>query len=329
MILSIKPEPVFCGSLSIGGELDGLNLLPAVFSKPRRESFLGSLLLHAGIVAFLASIHLPLDYSPPVRVHDPKNGVTVLYFEPRQTLPRPVPRVDVPSRRSASPTRPLEQLPLRVRSVEESAARVEPPSVLTLVHPGAFPRHGLGEPTLAAPPAPRLPVASGFKDVREPIGADRAGGTRVSMGSFSSLSGPRNSTNTFAGIGGGERLAGFPGVSTPDPQAHKTSLVSPIEPSFERAKIIEAPKPEYTDLARNRGIEGLVRMSVVFKADGHVVVTGITHSLGFGLDETATAAVTRIRFRPARLDGKEVDQPGVVEAVFQLAYRTLTADEIR
>jgi len=328
MILSIKPEPVLSNSLSIGGGRDGINLLPGVSSTPRRGSFLGSLLIHAGIVVFLASIHQPLDYSPRVRMQDPKKGVVVLYFEPRQTLPRPVQRVDAPTRRGASATSPLEQLPFRVRSVEANPTGVEP-SVLTLAQPEAFLRHGLPEPTTVAPPMPRLPIPSGFTDAREPIGADRAGGTRVSMGSFPSVSGPRNSTGTSGSTGGGVRLAGFPGLSAPNLQVHKASLVSPIEPSFERARIIEAPKPEYTELARNRGIEGVVRVSVVFKADGHVVVTGITHSLGFGLDETATAAVTRIRFRPARREGKEVDQLGVVEAVFQLAYRTVTADEIR
>jgi TonB family protein len=150
------------------------------------------------------------------------------------------------------------------------------------------------------------------------------------LGSFSTAHGSLSSTNMSARSGDEVRLAGFPSARTPPLQISNRWSVSSSGPTFEKVKIIDMPKPEYTELARSLGIRGVVRVAVVFKADGSVLLTGITHSLGFGLDESAAAAVMHITFQPARRDGKEnVDQPAVVEAVFQLSNRALKADEIK
>jgi hypothetical protein len=42
--------------------------------------------------------------------------------------------------------------------------------------------------------------------------------------------------------------------------------------------------------------------------------------MGHGLDEAATVAAAKIRFKPALRNGSPVDSTAVVHVVFQLAY---------
>jgi TonB family protein len=76
----------------------------------------------------------------------------------------------------------------------------------------------------------------------------------------------------------------------------------------------------YTDEARRLGIEGEVLLEVVFEASGETTVVRIVRGLGHGLDQSATAAASKIRFRPAQRDGVSVDSTAVVHIIFQLAY---------
>ncbi|HXV78041.1 MAG TPA: TonB family protein [Candidatus Polarisedimenticolaceae bacterium] len=84
-------------------------------------------------------------------------------------------------------------------------------------------------------------------------------------------------------------------------------------------EIIAKPKPVYTDAARSGGIEGEVVLEVVFNASGRLDVLRVLGSLGFGLDEAAVEAAKKIRFKPARRDGKPIDHVALLTIVFQLA----------
>jgi TonB family protein len=60
-------------------------------------------------------------------------------------------------------------------------------------------------------------------------------------------------------------------------------------------------------------------LRVTFLATGQVVVQGIIHGLGHGLDEEARRVASQIRFRPATRDGRPVDLTTNIVITFQLA----------
>jgi len=61
------------------------------------------------------------------------------------------------------------------------------------------------------------------------------------------------------------------------------------------------PAPEYPRLARERGLEGIVRLEVQVEQDGHPGEVRIEESSGHALlDDSALKAVSHWRFSPAR-----------------------------
>ena len=88
---------------------------------------------------------------------------------------------------------------------------------------------------------------------------------------------------------------------------------------FTAVEIVSKPKPEYTNEARLKKIEGEVLLEMQFSASGEARVLRLVHGLGYGLDENAVAAALGIRFRPATRDGATVDSAAVVHILFQLA----------
>jgi TonB family protein len=134
-------------------------------------------------------------------------------------------------------------------------------------------------------------------------------------------SGFGNATVTTADGGGGRRSAvqqgsfGDAEVATA-PQARAAQRETPPTP----VEITFKPRPEYTDQARQKRIEGEVLVRVMFSATGKVQVLNIVRGLGFGLDENALRAAQQIQFKPAQRDGNPVDSTATVHIVFQLAY---------
>jgi TonB family protein len=66
-------------------------------------------------------------------------------------------------------------------------------------------------------------------------------------------------------------------------------------------------------------VQGDVILRVTFTASGRVVVQGIVHGLGHGLDEEARRIASQIRFRPATRNGQAVDMTTNITINFQLA----------
>jgi TonB family protein len=85
-------------------------------------------------------------------------------------------------------------------------------------------------------------------------------------------------------------------------------------------EILEKPRPVYTEQARQRKLEGVVSLEVLFTASGEVRVLRVLQKLGHGLDENAADAARRIRFRPAQRGGVPADAVATVQIRFQLAY---------
>lgn len=100
------------------------------------------------------------------------------------------------------------------------------------------------------------------------------------------------------------------------PKIKQTAAVSNSRP----VEILFKPKPEYTDEARAKKIEGEVLLQVTFAASGEVRVERVVQGLGYGLDNTAQAAARQIRFRPAQQEGQPVDSSAIVHITFALAY---------
>jgi len=105
-------------------------------------------------------------------------------------------------------------------------------------------------------------------------------------------------------------------ASAAAPRIKQTAAVSNSKP----VEILFKPKPEYTDEARAKKVEGEVLLQVVFAASGEVRVERIVQGLGYGLDGSAEAAARQIRFRPAQQEGQPVDANAIVHITFALAY---------
>jgi TonB family protein len=81
---------------------------------------------------------------------------------------------------------------------------------------------------------------------------------------------------------------------------------------FEPTRFNEPPdigdiRPEFPDAARKNGVEGRVKVSFTFGADGKIHNAVIAEDLPFGAGEAVRKAVEQISFTPARLNGKPVD----------------------
>jgi TonB family protein len=83
--------------------------------------------------------------------------------------------------------------------------------------------------------------------------------------------------------------------------------------------VISKPMPEYTSEARQLKVQGDVVLRVTFAASGQVLVQGIVHGLGHGLDEEARRVAQQIRFHPATRNGQAVDMTTNITITFQLA----------
>ena len=84
--------------------------------------------------------------------------------------------------------------------------------------------------------------------------------------------------------------------------------------------VVREVKPDYTAEAKQRGIQGIVELSVVVNDDGTVGEVKVTKSLDdkYGLDEQAMIAMKKWRFRPGTKDGKPVAVEVTVEMSFKL-----------
>ena len=82
--------------------------------------------------------------------------------------------------------------------------------------------------------------------------------------------------------------------------------------------LLREVKPQYTEEARRRGVEGDVVLEIVVKADGTVGPITLVQRLGSGLDQKAVEAVRQWRFSPAKRFGTPVDVLVEVAVEFKL-----------
>ena len=87
---------------------------------------------------------------------------------------------------------------------------------------------------------------------------------------------------------------------------------------IEPPSLLREVKPDYTEQARRRGVEGEVVMEIVVRHDGTVGDVRVLQGLGHGLDEQAESAVRQWRFTPALRRGAPVDVLVEVAMEFRL-----------
>ena len=90
------------------------------------------------------------------------------------------------------------------------------------------------------------------------------------------------------------------------------------ESEWQPVSILRAPDPAYTRRARRNGTQGVVRLSVIFGADGKTKIEEVVSTAPDGLTEEASEAARAIEFTPATLRGEPVSTHGVVDCIFEL-----------
>jgi periplasmic protein TonB len=123
-------------------------------------------------------------------------------------------------------------------------------------------------------------------------GAGSGQGTGIGEGSGSGI-GP----GSGGGTGGGPYRAGS-GITAPG--------------------LVREVKPDYTEEARRRGVEGDVILEIIVRSNGSVGEVKVLQGLGAGLDQRAADAVRQWRFSPARRFGTPVDVIVEVAVEFKL-----------
>ncbi len=111
--------------------------------------------------------------------------------------------------------------------------------------------------------------------------------------------------------------AGFSGAVAGRSKTTEKQVATPA--AAQPPKILDKPRPAYTEAARAGGVEGDALLEVLLGKSGQARVLRVIEGLGFGLDECAVEAASRVRFEPALRDGRPVDAVVTMRIRFQLA----------
>jgi TonB family protein len=142
----------------------------------------------------------------------------------------------------------------------------------------------------------------------------KSGSNAGTVGKVASAGIPGATGTGPAGNYGKVASAGIPAMTTP--AVPQRFVAAPVSTDLE---VISKPPVQYTSEARQMKVQGDVVLRVTFLANGQVVVQGVVHGLGHGLDEEARRVAQQIRFRPATRDGRPVDLTTTITITFQLA----------
>lgn len=175
------------------------------------------------------------------------------------------------------------------------------------------------QPTPPPPPVPHADPAPPVVAPVVPVPADpidRAGVLSESPSESPSRGpgeggGSGTGTGTGTGEGAGAGIGPGSGGGTGGGPYRPGAGITPPE-------LVHEVKPQYTDEARRRSIEGEVVLEVIVQANGSVGRVRVLQGLGAGLDQRAVEAVRRWRFSPARRRGSPVDVLVEVAVDFRL-----------
>ena len=204
-----------------------------------------------------------------------------------------------------------------------------PPSI------GAFPIPSLADQIIAPRPEPQLtppalPIIETVKvDPRIQFDRDDLAATGLPDGTgFVPSAGPGSNGGIGTGSNGGIGVGDGPGIgpgrdgNVGDNGFHiagrpRGSGDQPVVDA--RPILLNSPRPFYTEEARQKKVQGVVRVRVLVDASGAVKQVVVTRGLPDGLSEQAVRAAYQMRFRPAMKDGRQVSYwLGSVEIEFNL-----------
>ena len=83
-------------------------------------------------------------------------------------------------------------------------------------------------------------------------------------------------------------------------------------------KVLNAPDPEYSELARRAKYQGVAVLGVIVGPDGNPQDVWVVKKLGLALDRKAIDVVRTWKFEPATRDGEPVPVLINVEIMFRL-----------
>lgn len=281
---------------------------------------------------------MKLKIPPPPKIEQPKLPEVKL-DAPKINLPKPEPKpevkpiqmeakVNVPLMKQAKPSIVLAPQP-------KAALTAAAPAQVAQAKPSTAPVH-LGE-TFGVTPNPNATRPATVAAIGNPYGGMNgpAVAPRGVVGSTGIGNGTKSGSN--AGTVGRVASAGIPGAtgngtgnvygggrvaSAGIPAMQQAAVATPAANAVPRStnlEILSKPPAPYTAEAKQLRIQGDVVLRVTFTANGQVIVQGVVHGLGHGLDEEAARVAQQIRFRPATRNGQAVDLTTNVTITFQLA----------
>jgi TonB family protein len=259
---------------------------------------------------------------------------------PKINFPKPEPKPEVkPIQMEAKATVPVlkNAKPSVILAPQPKAAlTAAAPAQVAQAHPSTSPVH-LGETFGVTPnanasrPATVAAIGNPYGGMNGPAVAPRG-----VVGSAGIGNGTRAGSN--AGVVGHVASAGIPGAtgagtgnntygtgkvaSAGIPAMQQAATVTPAAnavPKSTNLEVLSKPTVQYTAEARQLRVQGDVVLRVTFTAAGQVIIQGVVHSLGHGLDEEARRVAQLIRFRPATRNGQAVDLTTNITITFQLA----------
>ena len=180
--------------------------------------------------------------------------------------------------------------------------------------PRPEPRPEAPLPEVAPEPLPpvQAPIVTAPADTRDRAGVLENTPPRPDSRGQGTDGGVGTGGGTGVGEGDGSGVGDGSGGGTGGGPFRPGSGISP--PS-----LLREVKPDYTEEARTRGIEGDVVMEIVVRRDGSVGEVKLLQGLGHGLDARAVQAVREWRFSPGRRRGVPVDV--LVEVAMEFKIR--------
>lgn len=289
----------------------------------------------------MTQLFAPTQPPPPVKVKPPAMPKLppppappkVTMEAPKIQLPKPKPapkpiqmeaRVKLPEIRQAKPNIILAPQPKAALTAAMPAQAPQERASTAPVHLGQL--FGVTPNPNATRPATVAAIGNPYGGMQGPAVAPHG-----VVGSTGIGNGLRSGSN--AGVVGRVASAGIPGdsnvartnygkvASAGIPGVTHTAAVSRADerPASTDLEVLSKPPVQYTSEARKLKVQGDVVLRVTFLASGQVVVDGVVHGLGHGLDAEARRVAEQIRFRPATRDGRPVDLTTNIVISFQLA----------
>lgn len=104
----------------------------------------------------------------------------------------------------------------------------------------------------------------------------------------------------------------------PSKKAASPTPIPTPNPNVVSLSIISKPRANYTDSARQAGVQGIITLAVLFSADGITKKVLVIKPLSNGLTEEAIIAAQKITFKSQMKDGKPVSVVRMVQYTFTL-----------